>query len=194
MGEIPSLPFPHPCTPEIGNGLEQIRPQMIWDRPGIWNNGNDEKSHPAGGASLGARGNSRIFPQPSSPSGILPLPEIPGSSRCFSLEFRAEPRRRRRRRNSRGIPGEFQDLELTALLCFQARRWPIPPTSSLWNGSGAHSMISTFPWPCSTPCSALAWPAIPGGIQWEFGMRGLIMGWARWEVGKGREGIFTFGK
>ncbi|NXH04830.1 PAQR5 protein, partial [Loxia leucoptera] len=49
-----------------------------------------------------------IFPQPSSPSGMLPVPEVPGHSRCSIPELRAEPRRRRR--NSGGIPWEFQGI------------------------------------------------------------------------------------
>lgn len=43
LGEAPAPPFPPPRTLEFGNVLEQLRPQLIWDRPssvGIWNEGN----------------------------------------------------------------------------------------------------------------------------------------------------------
>lgn len=43
LGEALDPPFPPPRTLEFGNVLEQLRPQIIWDRPsldGIWNEGN----------------------------------------------------------------------------------------------------------------------------------------------------------
>ncbi|XP_018769641.3 membrane progestin receptor gamma isoform X1 [Serinus canaria] len=106
LGEIPALPVPHPCTPELGNGLEQLRPQIIWDRPGIWNSGNEEKSQ------------------------ILPLEEphwdheaIPGYSHsppaplecCLFQRFPALPDVPSRSSElspggGGGIPGEFQGI------------------------------------------------------------------------------------
>lgn len=98
---------------------------------GIRNNGNEEKSWILPNWRR-TWSNPRIS---SNPSGMLPAPDIPNV-----LALRAEPRR-----NSKGIP---EDLGADrALLCPQARRWRIPPTPSLWNGSGAHSIISTSPWP-----------------------------------------------
>ncbi|NXK69271.1 PAQR6 protein, partial [Sylvietta virens] len=91
--------------------------------------------YPAGGASLGARGNSRISPHLSIPSGMLPVPE--GPSQCSNAELRAEPRRMR---NSKGTPGEFRDWELTgpavppgSALAYSAYAFPLE-----WVGSTFH--------------------------------------------------------